>query len=134
MANLKFKQTGIRVLQSKDGDLLFADPRFKIDTMVTVELLDKIKDDEKKLLLFARQFVSFLGKHNEARWNAVQKDLAEISGTDVEFASRCEHFVTIGGIESLRKLEKDIYFWKVENGKIEPNHFASKINTKKIDE
>lgn len=130
MANLKFKQTGIRILQSKDGDLLFADPRFKIDTMVTVELLDRTKDDEQKLLLVARQFINFLAKHDEARWNAVQKDLAEISGSDVEFASRCEHFVMVGGLESLRKLEKDIYFWKVENGKVE-DRFPSKINTKR---
>lgn len=134
MANLKFKQTGIRILQSKDGDLLFADPRFKIDTMITSELLDRSKADEQKLLLFARQFINFLTKHDEARWNAVQSDLAEISGQDVEFASRGEHFVTVGGLESLRKLEKDIYFWKVDNGKIEANHFISKINTKRNDE
>lgn len=110
--DLRFKQTGIKILQSKFGDLLIVDPRFKTETMITKSLIDLTKEDDQKLLIFARQILNFLSKHDTARWEKVEAKLFEIKKTDSDFFKNAFRYVNVKTLENLHKLEKDIYFWE----------------------
>lgn len=123
--DLKFKQSNIKILESVQGDLMILDPRFGIEMMVTAELLDHAKTDDAKKLHFGRQFVNFLNKQIDARWQLVICDLAKIYQHDEKFFADCQPFVLKRNFRSLRKLEKDIFFWFTNNN--QNNKF--KINT-----
>ena len=116
---MKFKKCGILLLESINGDVLLAAPDLKIDTMVTSELLDRAEVDDKKAIILARQFLNFIRKQRSDRWIQAKKDLIEIAEVDTGFVKRLKAHIEAETIEALRKIEKDIFFWKQENGKME---------------
>ncbi len=125
MSDLKFKQTGLRVLDSREGDLLIADPRLNLQLMLTSEFLAVANEDEQKLQWLGRKFLDFMAKHTEARWKMAIKEIREIEAEDPQFVQHLLARVRSdkGTIEDLRKIEKDIFFWKIENGKIPKSKF-----------
>lgn len=121
--DLKFKQNGLRILDSKEGDLLIADPRLDIQLMITSEFLEELKTDPQKICWLGRKFWDFLQKHTVARWAQAQKDLIEIERADKAFVSRLQWRLKNKTIDDLRKIEKDIFFWKKERGIVENKNF-----------
>lgn len=113
MADLKFKQNGLRVLDSRSGDLMIVDPRLNMTCMFTAEFLKQAEEDPQKMAWLGKKFFDFLAKHTEARWRIVKSELDTIA--DVKFKSRMMIHVQADTIEALRKIEKDIFFFKQKN-------------------
>lgn len=107
------------ILESERGDLLLSDPKFKIDTMIMKEFIDKSKKDQGKLIVIASQIINFLNKQAEARWLQVEIDFKEIRKEDRVYASylkgRFGNFANcLRSIENLRSIEKEIFVWKTK--------------------
>lgn len=108
MADLKFKQNGLRVLDSRAGDLLIADPRLDVQIMFTAEYLKLATEDPQKMAALGRRLVEFITRHTERRWKRVEEDLKAAP----TIRERNKMKLKTRTIDDLRKIEKEIYFYK----------------------
>lgn len=110
MADLKYQQNGLRILDSRGGDLMIVDPRLNATCVFTAEFLKQTEEDPQKMAWLGKKFFDFLKRHTALRWKEVKKQLTNID--DQKFITRMNSLVAAGSIDALRKIEKDIYFWK----------------------
>ena len=124
MANLHFKRFGVIILESDEGDVLlsdpslasFADENFKHETIVMRELIDKIESgDQNAEHVLARQFVNFLNRNQKIRWERARENLAKVALKDPSLAHHLTSKFDDGSISGLRKIEKDVHFWRMQN-------------------
>lgn len=121
MSNRKFTKLGSVILESDDGDIMFAYPGRKIDSIVSVELLQKMRSDESAALIFARQFANFVLKLRSVRWTSARKNIEAIRARDAEFADSLTRIFEAaktshtGGVAEIRVIESKIAFWMREN-------------------
>ena len=111
--DLKFRKSGLRILDSRFGDLLLADSDLNVTCMFTSEFLKQAQNDTHKMAWLGKKLLIFLEKHTAARWRHVEKELEKI--TDTKFTDRMRQFMKKKTIDSLRKIEKEIYFYKKHN-------------------
>lgn len=115
MTDLKLKQNGLRILDSRNGDLMIVNPALNISCLFTIEFINQAKEDPQKMSTLGKKFVEFVEAHTEARWRKVLTELSQI--TDNNFVSKMLPYVTLHTIDALRKIEKDIFFRKQKNAK-----------------
>ncbi len=113
MPNLKFKNVNVRMLESKEGDLLLVDLKTGVDTMLAQEFMDMAKDDDQKALMLGKRFLDFVEKHREARWREVKKELEALRKINNDFVTKLTRAYCDGTISDLRNIERAIYFFKL---------------------
>ena len=118
MADLKFKQNGLRILDSRNGDLLISDPKLNVQILFTAEYLKLASEDPQKMSALGRRMVEFVAKHTERRWNIIEKKFKEIGMNprigNIEFIRKYEDKFKIKNMDNLRKLEKEIFYHELK--------------------
>lgn len=123
MSDLKLKQNGLRILDSRNGDLMIVDPGRNMSCMFTIEYINQAIEDDQKMARLGKKFIDFVKAHTAARWKSVYNEIALglISAGDnmkeFDFFHKLQKIALAGGIDSLRKVEKDLYFRKQQNAK-----------------
>lgn len=110
--DLKFQKNGLRVLDSRGGDLLIADPKFNVQILFTAEFLKLAKSDPQKMAVLGKKLTDFIDRHTERRWKKVLEDLRRLSKIpeNNSFVFRMMKFTKEENIDNLRKLEKEIFY------------------------
>lgn len=128
----RFKNYGFIVMESIDGDVFFGDKRFNSSLVLTDELIQKAVDgDSEKAVMVVKKINDFLKQHKKDRWELVKKELKEIEEKQPDFITEWRaSCLEVGDTMSLIRLEKDVFFYKYENGLLD-ERTTEKINNKR---
>lgn len=128
MSDLKLRQNGLRILDSRNGDLMIVNPALNISCLFTFEFIDQAKEDPQKMATLGKKFVEFVEAHTEARWRKAKKEIFGVkvdangfafllSDDDIAFGKKMQPYFDLHTIDALRKIEKDIFFRKQNHAK-----------------
>lgn len=112
MPKYKFKNVGIRMLESEHGDILICDSNLNFDTIIVKEVIERAKRDDKMASMLGRQIVNFVVKQREARLKIAVARIDVIAKVNPEKARLLNQYVEEN---NLRKVEKDVYFFFKNN-------------------
>lgn len=112
---MKFKNAGVRCLESFDGDILLTDYSLKHDMIITREEFKKAERNINSAYKLICRLKKYFERHIDLRWTETKKQLIEIAKIDKSFVRRKKDLIRKGDIAALKKLEKDIYFYSAEN-------------------
>lgn len=108
MPKFKFKNTGVRILESEDGDILICDTSIKSDTIILRESIRRAKTEPQLAEHIGRQLVNFVHAQRNARKKIAEKKLDLIERFDKRFTDNLRPYLAE---DNLRKVEKDIHFF-----------------------
>ena len=117
--NKNFKNSGLILGESEKGDVIIYNQSLKIETIIYRDFLVASIEDNRMSRILARRILAVVDQNNLARWDRVVKNANEIkrSGENGRlFILGLRPHIEARNFHSLRKIEKDIYFFREKNG------------------
>lgn len=138
MANLHFKRFGVILLESDEGDILFSDPSLadfaddntRHETIIMSELIESSHEVDARAVILARQIVNYIERNRRLRWERVKAHLDKIREEDPRFFQKLEPYAAGSSLRNLRKIEKDVHFWRMQNDESYTLERPGKVTTK----
>jgi len=115
MTRIKYKNTGVRILESEDGDILLCDTSLKIDTVMLKEALLLGMNDKEISSNIGKMLIKFIEKQRNRRRKIAERKLDLLERFDKYFTDKLRIYLTN---DSLRKVEKDIHFYLNDNPEV----------------
>lgn len=116
---MKFKACGLRILESKEGHYLLTHSNLNADLLIRKQELDEAILSMPKAYELLKKITDYLTKVESLRWAKIKSDLIKIAQTDKAFVQHRKALIREGTLNSLKKLERDIYFYNIDKNAIQ---------------